>query len=45
MSFLCYDCNIQTKSKLEDKDKTKYFYVCLTSLSNEKKGNIYRKGK
>ena len=35
--ILCYDCNRQTKSKLEDENKSKHiFYVCLVSLSDEK---------
>ena len=37
MPLLCYDCNIQTKSKLEDENKKKnIFYVCLASLYDEK---------
>ena len=36
MLHLCYDCNSQTKRKLEDKDKTNtIFYVCLASLSKK----------
>ena len=38
MPLLCYDCNRQTKSKLEDENKASAFFdVCLASLSDEKK--------
>lgn len=36
MPLLFYDCNRQTKSKLEDQNKTSTsFYVCSASLSDE----------
>ena len=36
MPLLFYDCNRQTKSKLEDQNKTNTsFCVCLVSLSDE----------
>ena len=37
MPLLCYDCNRQTKSILEDENKpNNIFYVYLASLSYEK---------
>ena len=33
---MCYDCNRQTKSKLEDENKKNIFYVCFTCLYDEK---------
>ena len=35
-SLLRYDCNRQSKSKLEDENKTHISYVSLASLSDEK---------
>ena len=35
-SLLCYDCNRQSKGKLEDENKTQISSVSLASLSDEK---------
>ena len=37
MPLFGYDCNSQTKNKLEDENKTNIFYICLASLSDKQK--------
>ena len=38
MPVLCYDCQRQTKSKLEDETrKTDFFYLCLASFYDKNK--------
>ena len=36
MRLLCYNCNTQPMSKLEDENKTNSFCEYLASLSDEK---------